>query len=86
MPLALSPRSSVECDLSEWSIDPAKREQLVALLAGLNLQQEQNSARVIETLEPRPRSSTKRVLPNAIEKLKALKSPDLELLQSQLVI
>lgn len=81
MPIALSPRSSVECNLSEWSIDPGTRDQLVTVLAYLYLQQEQNAARVIEALEPRARSSTERVLPNAIEKLTAPKSADLELLQ-----
>lgn len=81
MPLTLSRRSSVECDLSEWSIEPGKREQLVTVLAYLYLQQEQNAERVIEILETRARSSTKRVLPNAIEKLTAPKPADLELFQ-----
>lgn len=81
MPLALTKRSSVECDLSEWSIDPGKREQLVTVLAYLYLQQEKNAERVIEILEPRARSSTERVLPNAIKKLTAPKPADLELLQ-----
>ena len=81
MPLALTKRSSVECELSEWSIDPGKREKLVTVLAYLYLQQEKNAERVIEILEPRARSSTERVLPNAIEKLTAPRPADLELLQ-----
>jgi hypothetical protein len=81
LPLALSPRSSTECDLSEWSIETSKREQLVTVLAYLYLQQEQNAQRVIETLETRALSSTERDLPNAVEKLTALKPSDLELLQ-----
>lgn len=81
MPIVLSPRLSVECDLSEWSIDPDKREQLVTVLAYLYLQQEKNAVRVIEILDPRIRSSTERVLPNAIEKLTAPKPADLDLLQ-----
>ena len=81
MPLTLSQRSSTECDLSEWSIEPGKREQLVTVLAYLYLQQEQNAQRVIEILETRALSSTERVLPNAIEKLTAPKQADLDLLE-----
>lgn len=81
LPLALSKRSSVECDLTEWSIDPDKRQQLVTVLAYLYLQQEQNAERVIAALEPRARSSTERVLPNAINKLIAPRPGDLELMQ-----
>jgi hypothetical protein len=81
LPLALSPRSSTECDLSEWSFELGKREQLVTVLAYLYLQQEQNAQRVIKILETRALSSTERVLPNAIEKLTAPKQADLDLLE-----
>lgn len=81
MPLVLSERPSAESYLSEWSIEAGKRDQLVTVLAYLYLQQEQNAERVIKLLETRVRSSTERVLPNAIEKLTAPKPADLELSQ-----
>ncbi|MDZ4394471.1 MAG: hypothetical protein U1B82_16045 [Cypionkella sp.] len=81
MPIVLSHRPSAACHLSEWSVEPGKREQLVTVLAYLYLQQEQNAERVIRILDTRARSSTARVLPNAIEKLTAPKPADLELSQ-----
>ncbi|MGO4916546.1 hypothetical protein, partial [Pseudogemmobacter sp. W21_MBD1_M6] len=79
MPIVLSERLSAECCLNEWSIESGKREQLVTVLAYLYVQQEQNAERVIKELETRARSSTDRVLPNAIQKLTAPKKADLEL-------
>lgn len=81
MPLAQSKRSSVECDLSEWCIESHKREQLLTILAYLYLQQGMNAQRVVAALDPRARSSTKRALPNAINKLTAPKPGDLELME-----
>ncbi|MGR3749989.1 hypothetical protein [Paracoccus sp. (in: a-proteobacteria)] len=81
LPLAQSKRSSVECDLSEWCIESHKREQLLTILAYLYLQQEMNAQRVVAALDPRARSSTKRALPNAINKLTAPKPGDLELME-----
>ena len=82
MPITQSQLTSTECILTEWSIDPAKRDQLVTILAYLYLRQEQNAERIIETLETRTRSSTERVLPNAITKLTAPKPADVELSQN----
>ena len=81
MPVTQSQLTSTECNLTEWSIDPAKRDKLVKILAYLYLRQEQNAERIIETLETRTRSSTERVLPNAIAKLTAPRPADIEVSQ-----
>lgn len=82
MPISFNPETSTECVFCEWSIQTVDRENLVAAVAYLYLQQEKNVQRVIDKLEPRVHRSPGKMAQNIIRKLQAGSPEDLALLGS----
>ncbi|SDX54691.1 hypothetical protein [Celeribacter indicus] len=82
MPIILTPFPSSDCELTEWSIEGARYDEFIRVLAYLYLRQERNALRVISELDPVRRPRHGNVCENALAKLSGPDLADLDLLKS----